>query len=282
MPDTTTFPLPTLGGKQLWADEQVHRGYRIQRNVLIGSHRLLDPRNRLLAWGDFAECARVFDAQPLPERSSGHVVLLLHGLFRAKEAFDPMARALEKAGFEAETVNYPSTQTALEMNADQIERLIGRLRQAETLSFVGHSLGGLVSREVLTRKGAWRERFKVNRLVTIATPHRGSVMANTLLPYWTWRQLAGPASRQLTTDYVPSLPIPDLPFGVIAGVRGDGKGYNPLLPGDDDAYVSEESARLEGAEDTLTVKAIHTFIMQSPEVIDCTIRYLRTGRFREE
>jgi pimeloyl-ACP methyl ester carboxylesterase len=276
--------VPTFGGKQLWADEFVHRGYRIQLNVVSKHHRLLGPRDVRLHRGSYEACLRAFDALPGAaerKRQSDHVVLLLHGLFRAKDAFQPMESALRQAGFEAEAVNYPSTQTTIEDHAEQLERLLSRLRGVKTVSFVTHSLGGIVARELLGREGAWKAKLSINRLVMIATPNQGARMADTLLPSWAFRRLAGPAGTQLTTDYAAVVPAPSVPFGIVAGVRGDGKGFNPLLKGDDDIIVAKESTHLDGAEDTLVVKAIHTFIMQRREVMQGTIRYLRTGRFTD-
>jgi hypothetical protein len=51
------------------------------------------------------------------------------------------------------------------------------------------------------------------------------------------------------------------------------------LPGDDDGTVSLQSAMLDGAEDTLVVPGMHTFLVMRPDVIAATARYLRTGRF---
>jgi hypothetical protein len=69
---------------------------------------------------------------------------------------------------------------------------------------------------------------------------------------------------------------------VVAGARGDPRGYNPLLDGDDDFTVRTEEALLDGAEDTLLVPAIHTVLMIHPTVVRATLAYLRTGRFRPE
>jgi len=279
-PRAFTLPLPTLGGKQLWADEFVHRQYRIQRNVVTGHHRLLDPRNLRLATGSWEACLAVFERiTPRPTRRSDHVVVLLHGIFRAKEVWNAMVRALEAHGLDAEPVNYPSTQATIEDHAEQIERLLSRLRDARTVSFVCHSMGGLVAREVLARHGAWRKRLKAHRLVMIGTPNRGAFAADKLLPLWAYRTLAGPAGHQLTTDYVPELGLPDVPFGIIAGAKGDGIGFNPLLPGDNDMTVTVESTQLDGAEDTYVLPALHTFIMQDARVVEATVRYLDTGRF---
>ncbi len=50
------IPAATLGGKQFWADEFVHGSWRIQRNVLSGHYRLLDPDNTRRAWGTWDHC----------------------------------------------------------------------------------------------------------------------------------------------------------------------------------------------------------------------------------
>lgn len=284
-PPDLNVPMPTLGGKQLWGDEFVYRGYRIQRNVLNGQHRLLDPRNARLYGGTVGQCLERFHKikqRAGLKRTGDHLVLLVHGIFRAKEAFSPMLTALSEAGYEAEAINYPSTQASIEEHADQLERLLDRAEDVARVSFVTHSMGGLVARELLSRDSAWRSRIEMHRLVMIATPNQGAHLADQLVKSWAFRRIAGPAAAQLTTDYVPELPPPDARFGVIAGAKGDGKGYNPLLPGDDDMTVAVESNWLDGAEDTLIVNAIHTFIMQNPETIAATLRYLRTGRFRDQ
>ena len=105
-------------------------------------------------------------------------MLLLHGIFRAKEAFRPMERALRAAGYAAVSVNYPSTRRPLEAHAEQISGLLDRAEGVDTVSFVGHSMGGLVSRVAVARGGPWQERIRVNRLVTIGTPNHGADLAD--------------------------------------------------------------------------------------------------------
>ncbi len=156
-------------------------------------------------------------------------------MFRAKEVFRAMRRALSSSGYEAEAINYPSTLGTIESHADQVEMLLGRLQDISRVSFVAHSLGGLVARELLSRDAPWRDRIEVNRLVMIATPNQGAHIAESLRQLWAFRRLGGPVSVQLTREYVRDLPLPKCRFGIIAGARGDGRGYNPLLPGDNDA-----------------------------------------------
>ncbi len=42
----TGKPMPTTGGKQFFPDVFIHAGWRLQKNVLTGAHRLLDTGKR--------------------------------------------------------------------------------------------------------------------------------------------------------------------------------------------------------------------------------------------
>jgi pimeloyl-ACP methyl ester carboxylesterase len=155
----------------------LYAGYRIQRNVWTGHHRLLSPHDLRLAIGDFDACRAALDrivAHTGARPTSRHLVVLLHGLFRSKDSFGPMVRALRAAGFEAHAVNYPSTRQSLQDHADQVEQLLEHARDVDTVSFVTHSMGGIVARVLLSRLDRpWRQRIAVNRLVMIGTPNRG-------------------------------------------------------------------------------------------------------------
>ncbi len=280
------FPLPTLGGKQLWADVFLFAGYRIQQNVLTKHHRLLDPTDAKLAVGSWDHCHKTFlrvreTREVAP--TSDHLVLLLHGIFRSKDSFGPMTRALRVAGYEAHSINYPSTRQSLEDHADQVEALLNRAEGVTRLSLVTHSMGGIVARVLLSRvRSPWRRRIALHRLVMIATPNKGSEIALRLDNVPAFGAVAGPSMQQLHPTRINELPRPDMRFGIIAGARGDARGFNPLLPGDDDMTVTVESTKLEGAEDFLVVPgAVHTFIMVSPDVVAATLRYLDTGRLLE-
>jgi pimeloyl-ACP methyl ester carboxylesterase len=277
--------MPTMGGKQFWGDVFLYGGYRIQQNVFTRHFRLLGPRDTRLAAGSYEHCHATFtrlkeSSGTTPE--SDHWVLLLHGIFRSKDSFGPMTRALRAAGYEAHGVNYPSTRQSLEDHADQVEALLERLEDARTVSFVTHSMGGIVARVLLARENRpWRQRIAVNRLVMIGTPNRGAEIATRLDQLPAFRAVAGPSLSQLRAERSDQLPAPTVPFGIVAGVRGDGRGFNPLLPDDNDMTVTLAETMLEGAEDTLVVNALHTFIMVHPEVIEATLRYLETGHFVE-
>ncbi|MFT7521476.1 MAG: pimeloyl-ACP methyl ester carboxylesterase [Kiritimatiellia bacterium] len=280
----------TMGGRQLWADRRWFMGYRIQRNVLTMHYRLLGRDDVRLAWGSLNECERVLEQIRVDsglQTTEQHLVVLLHGLFRAKDAMGPLRRGLRSAGFIPAALNYPSTRRSLTRHAEQIEDVLNNLAVDPSLaslrqvSFVTHSMGGLVARTLLGRPDApWRQRLVPHRLLFIATPNQGSTVARELGRSQAFHLIAGPGASQLTPERAHEVPPPNIPFGIIAGVRGDQRGYNPLLDGDDDMTVAKASTRLPGAEDVLDVKAVHTFVMRKAETVDATIRYLNTGSFR--
>lgn len=278
------LPLPTAGGLQLWADEFVRSGWRIQQNLLTGHHRLLDDRDVRRSWGSFEACRVVFEEERLKRGlrlASQHLVVLVHGLGRTRKSFSLMQKALEGSGYEVIAVGYPSTRRSIEAHAAQLGRVLSRFEGATTVSFVTHSLGGIVVRRLLAGATgqAWRKSMKVHRLVMLGPPNQGSVVAKALLDSGAFKLLTGEVGKGLRPEAVAKIPAPSCPFGIIAGGTGTKQGLNPLIPGDNDGLVTVANTRLDGASDFLLVRAYHTFLMNDAAVIQATKRFLETGKF---
>ena len=271
--------IPTLGGRQLWADVYLYAGWRIQEHVVTGHARLLDPADRCHAWGRLRRCHDAFrDIRHGVAPPGRHLVLLLHGLGRTKGSLAGLATALGAAGYEVAALSYPSTRRGIAGHADRLIRLLDALEYTERLSFVTHSLGAMVVRAALARPAEWRRRIAVNAVVMIGPPSRGSVLAARLARLRPLAWLAGPAIRDLAGEAARELPPPPAPFAIIAGGRGTATGYNPLLPGDDDGVLAVAETQLHGARDFLVVPQIHTFLTSHPETIAAALAFLRTHR----
>jgi len=270
---------PTLGGYQFWGDEMVYCGWRIQRSAIFGYYRLLDPWCFRRAWGTYEECDAAFRSLVKPQilrPRSDEVVIVLHGLFRTRRSSRQLEKFLLRQGYEVVAVGYPSARVPIEADGAQLARLIERLTHARKIHFVTHSLGGIVVRCYLRD----HRDPRIGRLVMIAPPNRGSYISKHLSARSPFRIFAGPAGEQLTRDeFFATLPEPWCEFGVIAGGRGDGRGYSPLLPGDDDGVVLVEETHLDGMRDFLLVPRIHTFIMNDQRVKRAVVRFLRAGQF---
>lgn len=260
----------TLGGKQLWADVFVHTGWRIQENVVLDLHRLLDASNRRQAWGEYEECRTVFERERLRRAlrpRSPHAVLLVHGLARSRDSLRRLSRGLSEAGYEVISVSYPSTRGTLDQHADQLALILERMREVTTVSFVTHSLGALIVRAALTgqRWQARSETLRLGRVLMIFPPSRGAAIAAK----WQDRQIArlvmGPPLSELGGSEVQSIPTPPCPFGIIAGTK--------------DRKVTLDEAYLAGC-DFLALPVGHTFGMMKPSLIEAAVRYIDTGQLR--
>jgi hypothetical protein len=280
-------PFATLGGKQFWGDELLWGGWRIQRHVLMGHYRLLDPDDQRHAWGSFESCRRRLEEigaerQLAPVR--GRVVLVLHGLGRTRASMQAICRRLnELPGTVALDVGYASTRAPVAEHARALARIIEHLPEAQQIDFVAHSMGNIVIRHYLAdraRSGAAGPR--IGRMVMIAPPNQGSLRAQAWSESKLFAFLFGQPGQELGAGWrqlQQRLAVPECEFGIVAGVRGDGRGWRSYLPGDDDGTVDVESTRLSGARDFLTVRSGHTLIMYHPEVIEATARFIEHGYF---
>ncbi|MFP6744536.1 MAG: hypothetical protein VCB77_05025, partial [Alphaproteobacteria bacterium] len=163
-------------------------------------------------------------------------------------------------------------------HADQLESLLNGFHDTTDISFVTHSMGALVLRELMARQSDWRDRLRVKRSVLIAPPNQGSAIARMVRDYALYEWIFGPAGQELTPEAAGRLPLLRDSLAIIAG--GDGNdGYNPLLAGDDDGTVTVAETRLEGAEDFLIVDDLHSSLSNDPHAVSAVLAYLRTGRF---
>jgi len=277
--------LPTLGGVQLWTDAFWYADWRIQEHVYTGHFRLLDPADQRIAWGTREACRARFEAERTRRSlslESSHLVVLLHGLGRSRQSLQVLKAELAKAGFAVAAAGYPSTRGSIAEHAAGLESLLASLDDVERVSFVTHSLGGIVVRKALaSSESVWRQRLQLGRVVMLAPPNQGSELARSLSTFSPFRALAGPSAEELLGE-LEGLPAPACPFGIVSAARESEAGLNPLIEGDDDGIVAVLETRLEGAADTLEVKGLHTFLMSDPEVVRATVRFLRSGRFRVE
>ena len=291
------LPLPTLGGLQFWGDVQWQEGWRIQQHVETGHFRLLDPRGIRRSWGSYATCLQdLRAAAPEPPAEPRTLVVLLHGMGRTPRSLSGMRKGLQERGWEVATVTYPSLRRALEDHAGQLEIWLDRLRGVDQVHFVTHSLGGIVVRataggedlrgiraappSVPNPGDPWRGRIRIGASVFIAPPSHGAALADRLDRHSAFRLVFGATGRALRTGRLEHVPVPAFRFATVAGSRGDDKGWNPWVPGDDDGVVGVDETVLEGADGRLVVsgaRAIHTILMNHPDVVAATDRFLRGG-----
>lgn len=296
--------MPTLGGKQFWADELFFHQWHIQRNVYTGHYRLLDERNRRYASGTFDQCRAILDdiklKQHLPAMQ-GKAVIVMHGLFRTPNSMDSLCNYLaNQGGYEVFNLTYPSTRDDIGEHARSLAGIIDHLDGIEEVNFVAHSMGNIVIRYYLAdiqeqeakkkdatavANHAQHIRPKFRRFVMLAPPNHEAQLATIFANNYLFQTLAGKSGQQLGKHWCElesKLATPNLEFAIIAGGKSNGNGYNPMLPGDNDGVISVDSAKLPGARDFIVLPILHSFIMNDAKVQELTLRFLKQGYFLSE
>lgn len=250
----------------------------------------------------------------------GKVVILLHGLGRSKAVLAPMADYLRAdGGYTPLRFGYASTREGIEQHAEALRKVIDGLGEVEELNFVGHSLGNIVLRHYLADEAAQRaaadpafqskrsvparseappidakpvgdgptpaQRPAPRRIVMLGPPNNGAMIAKRLHGTGVFGLVTGRSGEALGGNWdqlVGNLATPSCEFGIVAGGTGDGRGHNPLLPGDDDLVVRVEETKLRGARDFLLVPFRHSQMLAEPKVQEAVLRFLRSGHFREQ
>ena len=282
-----TAPNPatkTMGGRQFWGDVRFFHGWRIQKHILTGHHRLLDPEDHRFESGSLEACTtklhEIRKTRNLPPMS-GRAVILIHGIGRSSKSFSAMSKALREDDYTVIGFDYPSTRLSLPALTKFLDSVLKSLDGIESIDLVCHSMGGLVIRTYLMEHS--EPRFR--RMVMLGVPNKGARMADRLKSNPLFKAVLGPAGQQLISDkdgLISRLPTPEFEFGVLAGGRSAARGYNPLIPGDNDSTVSISSTRLPGARDFVMFPVIHSFLMTDERCIAATRCFLKSGQFEPD
>ena len=227
--------------------------------------------------GTLATCEAALDRlapRDVARDGAGELVVVLHGLGRSRRSMVAMTASLEGAGFVPVVLDYPSTRRGIGAHVEQVIEVLSHIEGPRGVSFVTHSLGGIVARGVLGHPG-FPSHLAPRRLVMCAPPNRGASLARTLDGRLSpiFAAIMGPSGRELATGI--AVPVPSIPFLVVAGKRG--ASLNPLIGSPDDGVVAVEETKLEGMAEHLVVEAIHTFVMQHPDARAAAVRFLSEG-----
>ena len=205
---------------------------------------------------------------------TGQTVVLIHGLYTHGLIMEPLARRLRAAGYRAITFSYPSVRRRPADNAKALGKWLGGL-DGPRVHLLAHSLGGLIVRHLLADCDA---SLASGRVVTLGTPHQGSLVARSLNAHRLRFMLRRSGEGGLLQGMPPWLGQREL--GSIAGTRNIGLGrLVSRLPGPADGSVTVAETRLPGMTDHICLPVSHTQMLFSGAVAAQVCHFLATGRF---
>lgn len=209
---------------------------------------------------------------------SREAVVLLHGLWMSRPIMMRLGRRLARArpGCAIHYFAYPSMLSDLDASVGRLAAFVSRV-EADTVHFVGHSLGGVVILHMLRSLAEDRP----GRVVCLGSPLGGSEAARRLQGLPGGKRLVGPCLSQALERVLGSWEG-DRQVGVIAGDSGLGLGrFLGHLESPHDGTVSVSETRLPGIADHLVLRLSHSGLVFSPEVARQVDHFLGTGRFRD-
>ncbi len=161
-----------------------------------------------------------------PDGGQQPPIILLHGYMMNRTNWLWFGRALARHGLGplyGFTYNSLAPVDASARRLDGFVAEVLRRERAQRVDIVAHSLGGLVSRYYIEKQGG---AARVRRLVTIATPHHGTLLA---------RAGFGPVARELA---------PDSPVCASLGRPPRGAHYTSVWSRSDNLVIPADSSQL--------------------------------------
>lgn len=207
-------------------------------------------------------------------------VFLLHGMARTAASMLILSSRLKALGHSSSLFGYHVTVSELDGIADRLVERVGEVMAGDAVregvpegslpyAIVGHSLGNVIARLASPRLPPG-----LSHVVMLAPPNRSPIAARYLEDNPIFRLLTRDAGKKLADpDFFASLPRPDVPILVIAGVRGPSVSWLPFEGRTNDCVVALEETHLEGAP-TLEVDGIHTFLMNRRDVAEAIRKFL--------
>src|SRR5690606_29400575 len=163
-------------------------------------------------------------------------VIFVHGLWMSGLEMFRLHRAARAAGFRVRHFRYWSLLRTPEDNLARLHAFVQR-EPAQTVHFVGHSLGGILILKLLMA----HTDIPPGRVVLLGVPVRGSRVARRIQALGLGPLLLGKAASVLTVQHEPEWDG-RREVGVIAGTRGLGVGRlfcRLLAPHDGTVTVAE-------------------------------------------
>ncbi|TRX54060.1 triacylglycerol lipase [Thalassomonas sp. M1454] len=199
-------------------------------------------------------------------------IILLHGLFMHRLIMAPMAKRLQKLGWQVENLSYPSTSTDKRRLFNTFDKII----KDGPVLMIGHSLGGLVIKNYLITRQVPAE--KVPLVITLGTPHQGAEIAKDMDKFNIQKLLGSSVQFGLLPENLKaSWHLPQKLISIAGNVK---LGARPLLDRvwrdgveESDGTVSIAETKVDGMHEHIIVRQTHTSMVYSKSVVQLIDKY---------
>ena len=201
-------------------------------------------------------------------------IVLVHGLWNRGWCMTMMARRLRTSGHHVAVLSYPTRNNNLQGHADELHKFIVG-NPSNEINLVGHSLGGLVILNMLSRY----DELPPGRVVLMGSPVAGSSVVKRLEKIPGQKLLFGEIRDYLLEGFRHTPRHHET--GMISGTRSMGLGRiagQHDEPNDGTVTVSE--TQLDGLKDSIELPVSHSEMLVSAEVVEQVEQFLLHGKFK--
>jgi len=200
-------------------------------------------------------------------------VVLVHGMGRTPLSMLRLRRRLKRAGHTPILFGYSPTFETLQGASARLANLIKRRVDTANYALVGHSLGTVIIRSALCQL----ENRAPSACFFLAPPMLACKAARHFSRFRLYKWITGEMGQLLAQDaFMLGLPMPPVPTRIYAGVGGPRASWLPFGMEANDGILSVSEASGRFAAQVIRVPALHTFIMNSPQVFDDMNRFLES------
>ena len=205
-------------------------------------------------------------------------IVTVHGLWMGGAAMGVLRRRLEPLGFAVHEFSYPSITCSLADCTDALAEFAERV-PGDTVHFVGHSLGGVLTCALLERAMPAR----IGRVVCLGSPFKGSKTAARLMRWPGGRHVVGKCLVDVNARGGFGAWRAGVEVGCIAGRLpfGVGRLVGPFRE-PNDGTVAVDETMIAGLADHIVLPVSHVALLWSARVAAQEGHFIERGRFRHE
>lgn len=208
---------------------------------------------------------------------SNRLIVLVHGFNKNRDDMRFLHRRLSSLGFNVISVDLPTTFGTIDDAVNSLHLQVShQISNARPVSFVAHSMGGLIVRRFTEKY----HQMDLDNMVFIATPHRGSKLADIANAIPGYSFLFKPIKSLLSESRYSTFPSArSFKIGIIAGNRNSGVLGGLFLSPESDGRVEVDATRASDVDDFIVVPFGHQEIHQQALTAELIVHFLKCGNF---
>lgn len=276
------FDFFTLGGWLFWEDVFFYQRWRIQRNCLTHTYRLLDSWDIRRASGDFEHCKNVFirciNSYEITKQK-GKLIILLHGYMDSKNIFKKLWRKFVLVESNVAALNYPSLFNSCSESAKQLLFFLNNIDDITEVSFVTKGIGNLVLQKALNsplQEQTFRNKMRIGNIVEINPVIKGTTLCDLLVRYKFFNFICGPSLKDMSSQYIKNIPfIP--PHLNCLQIFSDSKLYRLYIKVLN-MFKFPINDLPKDIKNSIFIKGNTCYTLENEEILNKTVHFIKNGK----